>query len=121
MTQCHKGHSCDSWVLRKRRLGWMYLVVIQLWPLSFNRFSLQGTRVFFFSRLFKSKQTNKQTGRATKDNLAKSVQHRSRTDSSPNQTKLKQRPGRDQRHSTGQEILDEISIADRESCRNFTD
>ena len=43
------------------------------------------------------------------------------TGSTPNQTLLKQRRGRDHRTSTGQEILEEINITDRESCRSVTD
>ena len=57
----------------------------------------------------------------TTDNLANSVQQRSRTDSTSNQTTLKQIPGRDHRTSTGQEMLEGIYITDRESCRNTTD
>ena len=45
-----------------------------------------------------------------KDNLANSVQQRSRADSTPNQTTLKQRPGRDHRTSTGQEMLEGIKL-----------
>ena len=52
----------------------------------------------------------------TKDNLANSVQQRSRTDSTPNQ-----RPGPDNRTSTGQEMLEGINITDRESCLSATD
>ena len=59
--------------------------------------------------------------RATKDNLANSVQQRSRTDSTPNQTTLKQRPGPDHITSTGQEVMKGINVSDRESCRRVTD
>ena len=46
-------------------------------------------------------------------NLANSVQQRSRTESTRNHTTLNQRPGRDYRTSTGQEMLEEISIRDK--------
>ena len=53
--------------------------------------------------------------------LANSVQQRSHTDSTTNQTTLKPRPGRDYRLSTGQEMLEGTSITDQESCRGVTD
>ena len=59
--------------------------------------------------------------RTTKDNLANSVQQRSRTDSTSNQTTIKQRPGRDHRTSTGQKMMEGINITDQESCRSITD
>ena len=46
----------------------------------------------------------------TKDNLANSVQQRSSTDSTPNNTTLKQRPGRDHRTSTDHEMLEGINV-----------
>ena len=49
------------------------------------------------------------------------LKERSRTDSTPNQTTLKLRPGRDHRSSTRQEMLEGINIKDRESCRSVTD
>ena len=42
-------------------------------------------------------------------------------DLAPNQTTLKQRPGRDHKTSTGQNMLEEINITDRETCRRVTD
>ena len=53
--------------------------------------------------------------------LANTVQKRSRSDSTSNQTTLNQRPGRDHRPSRRQETLQENNITDREICRSVTD
>ena len=48
----------------------------------------------------------------TKDELGNIVHQISRTDSTPNQTTLKQRPGRDHRTRKGQGTLEAIGIKD---------